>query len=256
MKSDIRLTYRLIKSLGCLSLLLFVFTTDIQGQDEIADGDDVNKGKFRYGVAATFDYSNRILNNTSSDPFADMIIDLRDDEEHRLWGYSVGLQVSYEFNYSWNLNVGFLYALRGYQTKEKEALFGSGGSGDGKIIFHTEDRFNFIDIPLDLTYKVNFKELDIYFRLGMMTSVSIQTRSRLVAEFNGGKRKADAPFDANYTKVNYSLLSGLGVAWSPFPWLDMEVGPLFRYGLKPFVDEPISARLWSLGLESRCLLRI
>jgi len=60
----------------------------------------------------------------------------------------------------------------------------------------------------------------------------------------------------NFNKWSVSPMVGIGLEWQPGDKVQYRLEPTFRYGITKIIDAPVTAFLWSGGLQFTCLFKI
>ncbi len=219
--------------------------------------------KLLIGVTVSPDICYRTLENDGSSSTAPLIMDSLNDRESPKFSYSTGLSLCYNLTRHWAIETGLLYSNKGFAFVNSDPTFGdqidprygfiytSGGSTPTKIIFI--DNFNYLDIPLRTIFTVGNRKVRFISSLGITTNILINATGTSVVKYANGdtdRNTQEQPYD--YKKVNFSPTVSMGIDWQLCDKFNLRVEPTFRYGLLKIIDAPITAYLWSGGLNLTC----
>lgn len=231
------------------SLLIFMNIISHSGFGiETKDTLKLNKELF-IGINFSPDYCFRTLTNGLG-PFGDSIIKFRNNYEIPKFGYTFGLNLSYKINNHFYFETGLQYSNKGYQTKlyhvdwvtqQPERL-------PDKMQFFYNDIY--LDIPAIVNYVLINKRFQWLIGFGITANLFIRETQNTTYEYLDGT--IDKFFQVNQSPFGSIALSAVvstGLSYKINEKMKIQMEPTFRYGLPGMTTSPISASLWSAGLN-------
>lgn len=219
--------------------------------------------KLLIGVTASPDICYRTLENTNGSSTNDWIIDLRNDGESPKFSYSTGLSLCYNFTRHWGIETGLQYSNKGFKFVNSNPSFGDQidprygfiytQNGPTPTIVTFIDNFNYLDIPLRAIFTVGKRKIRFISSVGITANILINATNTSVVKYADGdtdRNTQEQPYD--YKKINFSTTVSVGIDWQLCDKFNLRVEPTFRYGLLKIIDAPITAYLWSGGLNFTC----
>ncbi|MFN5982103.1 MAG: outer membrane beta-barrel protein [Fluviicola sp.] len=238
-----------MKRLFLYPLLICHFTSFSQDINKIATKEsEKDFPKFQFGVNFSPDACFRILKVNSYNSGVDFIMDFRNENEILKFGYSTGLNFRYNLNSRFGFELGINYATKGYQSKLYQSYYLNQGvftPVDVKYI----DVLNYIDIPFRASYSFGKKRMRYIASCGFMTSLYINAKEVIIVKNPDNPTKKEFETQYDYEKINLSPIVSFGVDYSINKSMNIKVEPTFRYGLIKIIDAPITAYLFSGGVN-------
>jgi hypothetical protein len=215
------------------------------------------------GINVSPDYCFRTLSSNGGS-IAATITGLRNDQEEPKFGYTAGLNVCYNITKHFGFEMGVQYSNKGFETKETELTYGdpidnrygfvfqsSGSPGPTKIKFiynHT-----YLDIPIRAIYSFGEKRVHFLASVGIATNIFLNATTTSVGEYANGETKRQTRDQMyKYEAIDLSPIISIGADYRISNKINLRAEPTFRYGLLTIVDAPITANLWSAGLNITC----
>lgn len=200
------------------------------------------------GVSFSPDYNYRTLsakNNTSANQ---AIINSRNKQEIPNFGFSTGLQAGLRLSSKLELEANMLYSIKGFRTKERELTLGN-PLNPTIMKVATQTRYRTLDIPVKVNYTIAQKGRFRYFAgAGVALNLLMQTVSIADQELTGSSRQRHTD-KSKQSGFSISPMLSLGARYQLKSNLCLSIEPIFRYGVLPFKDAPISETLWNAGLN-------
>ncbi len=228
------------------SLLLFIsfFTISSFAQESVS--------KFQFGFNISADYAYRNLRKTGADSYGlnlNSLISSRNNREIGMLGYNLGIRVTYDLTNKIELESGIDFSRRGFSTKWDEII-----TFNGQEYTHTGDfkfTYNYYCISVPVLANITLGQKKVKFIGGIGGSLDY------LVQANGVSRVAmDGDTDRNFTEVtseynsfNLTSIISSGVSMKPSEKFELRLQPTFRFSLLDIIDAPISANLWSVGLN-------
>lgn len=217
--------------------------------------------KLLIGISWSPDRSYLILFNNSSENY-DFLISNRNNYETPKLGSTNGINLIYNFSKTIGLGSGILISNQGYQSNTMGLLtFGDlidprRGSG----LFESSntlpervsiiDNLYYLDLPLKLNLTFGSKGFRFITALGITSNFLLRNSQTIKISYTDGtKEKSTKTSLESYRQVNISPMLSIGVEKKIKERHFIRIEPTFRYGLLKIIDTPVSARLWSLGLN-------
>jgi hypothetical protein len=236
---------------------LIILTPNLFAQEKEEDVHESDFKRIQIGINFSPDYCYRILKSDDSEN-ADLVTALRDKNETVKLGYTTGLNLVYNFNKRFGVEIGAQFSNKGYRTKKMnygDPIDSRNGFNfpppnnepvSGKFIYNNY----YIDVPLKVNFILGKKKIRFISSAGFATNIFIKETSKLILDYDDGsteKRINSTPFD--YNRINISLMISAGIDWKINSKNNLRVEPTFRYGVLKTIDAPVTAYLWSAGLN-------
>lgn len=219
--------------------------------------------KLLLGVTVSPDICFRTLQNTNGSSTSDLIIALRDDNESPKFSYSTGVSLCYNLTRHWAIETGLQYSNKGFKFVKANPTF-SDQIDPGYGFIYTQnsptptkitfiDNLNYLDIPLRTIFTVGNKNFRFIASVGVTTNILINATTTSIIEYESAdteRRTQEQGYD--YKTINFSPTASVGIDWQLCDKFNLRVEPTFRYGLLKIIDAPITAYLWSGGLNFTC----
>ncbi|MFZ1664123.1 MAG: outer membrane beta-barrel protein [Flavobacteriales bacterium] len=198
------------------------------------------------------DYCYRTLSSSNTGQGNSTIIDQWNADEQPKFGYSVGVNVQYNFSPHWGLALGAQYADRGYAS-DRTFDYVFNDPNDPAIPKHTNYRYDhtFVDFPVRLIFQAGRQRLRFIASLGLAGNVFLKASELRETEYEDGHKvllRDDGSY-AGYRQVNLSAIGSLGANYQLAERSYLQLEPTFRYNLFSIVDSPVNTYLWSGGLN-------
>ncbi len=213
------------------------------------------RSRFEIGILGTFESSYRVLSATEDDDLYNYFIDLRNDFEIPLMGYSAGFEVSFSPCEHWQLESGVRYTRNGWATEDLpvSSFVSPEGNLNGPalpITGHFLYHHNYVGVPLIVRYEFGERKLHFAPAIGFIGEALMEQTTVSVLEWQDGRESRESQSDTftEYNSASVSACSDLGIIYRFNTRLAMRVAATGRYQLTELVDAPITAHLWSAGL--------
>ena len=205
------------------------------------------KSKFSIGVTLTPEYDHRHLGR------GDLSVNVADWNEYKWlndslshWkpGFSAGVDIGYNVNENLQINSGLYFSNRGYGIRPYPAI-----SYTPPFLSQYSYRhiFQFLDVPLKLSYTVGKKKTKFYISGGIVGNILISATSYRTLE-NSIDRTTIDKYDVEGKNLNFSYYGGIGITYRVTNQSSISIEPCFKYSgssLDNLGDRDL--RLWSLG---------
>jgi Outer membrane protein beta-barrel domain len=244
-----------------------VMCSHIIAQTPDAASELAKPSRLKLGIGFSPNFAFRTLIDNEESTTTNGIIENRNEIETAKIGYHCGISVGYQLSKKWQLQSGLLYNRRGYSALLTNLVYGdiidprkgflsATGSAPHSIRFNYS--FNYLDLPISIHYtamqKGNFKLLaGLGASAGFMLNASRQSVYYYTSDKTRRTRSKDA---TDYNLFNASALVLVGAEYTVSAKWSARVEPNFNYTLTSLIDAPIDARLWSAGINFRCIYNL
>ena len=246
------LTYQTMRKLFILLAVLTFINSN--GQDKKKQEDHQN---FSIGFSFSPNYNYRTLENKDAGSVGEMIIDNRNKFETGKLGFSTGANVNFKLTRKFELQTGLFYSDKGYKTSKQPLDFPS-PSPDEPTHFSAKYYENYLDIPLKLNYISGKGRLKFIAGAGLSANFFLNASGKTTLFYSDGREEERGKKSSivDYKKFNISALASSGLEYKLKENIFLRAEPTFRYGLLKIVDQPITERLWNVGLNVGVYLKL
>ncbi len=231
------------------------------GQDTLKLNVTPSYKRFLIGINISPDYCYRTLESTNGSSISNEIIELRDKDEIFKIGYTAGFNFCYNISKKFGIESGVHYSNKGFAFKASNLTFGdmidprygfvytsNGTVGPKKIKFVYN--YHYLDVPIRAIFIFGEKRIHFVASLGVTTNILINATQTSVFEYEDGDIKRntiDQPYE--FKTLNLTPTISVGMDYKISERINFRVEPTFRYGLLRIIDTPVTAYLWSGGLN-------
>ncbi len=219
--------------------------------------------RLQLGVNFSPDYCYRTLVGGIQTDLGIFLVNNRNKYEEPKIGYTVGLNVCYQFTKCISLESGIQYSNKGYRTVQQgsEITFGDAIDARHGFIFDSNaspikrlkfiDNYNYLDIPLKVNFCFGKKRVRFITSVGFVSSFYINKSITTVIVSEDGKRNRDTDVTTYYTfnKFNLSPMLSVGIDLKINNRNSLRIEPTFKYGVLKIINTPLTAYLWNAGLN-------
>jgi hypothetical protein len=213
-------------------------------------------------VSVSPDYCFRTLSNNDGSSTSDLIISSRNNIETAKIGCTAGFNFSYNFSKRIGIGTGIHFSNKGYQIKTGRLTFGDVNQNAGFTIYSTSNdpsipqsakniyNYYYIDIPLKATITFGSRSFRFVSSVGVSTNILMNASQTNIYEYQDGSLdKSTQASSESFQTINFSPEISVGVEKRIKDKIFIRVEPAFRYGVLKIIDAPITANLWSAGLN-------
>jgi len=230
------------------------------GQDNLNSTVSTEFIKFLFGVNISPDYCYRTLKNNDGSSTSSVIIDLRNKNEEFKIGYTAGLNVCYNISKNLGFELGVQYSNKGYAFEKSDLIFGDTIDphyGFDGTEMPTKAKFIYNHIYLDIPVRAifSFGERRVHFitSIGVTTNILLKATQTSVLEYeNGDTQRETNDQEDDFNSLNISPTVSAGIDYKISNKINLRAEPTLRYGLLKIIDTPVTAYLWSGGLNITC----
>ena len=255
-----------MKRLTTIAAMIISFTAF--GQDSLKSKVSSEFKRILFGVNISPDYCYRTLKNNDGSSTSSMIIDFRNKNEEFKFGYTAGLNVCYNISKRLGIELDMQYTNKGYTFKNSDLVFGdvidprygfvyvtSGTVAPTNIKFIYNNIY--LDIPIRAVFSFGEKRIHLVTSIGVTTNVLLKTTQTSVLEYKNGDTKRETHDELyDFKSLGISPTISVGADYKVNNRINLRAEPTFRYGLLKISDTPITAYLWSAGLNISCYYAI
>jgi len=222
-------------------------------------------GKNSIGFFFSPDVCYRTLKSDGSSEIADFILSSRNKKESHKFGYTIGLSFAHQMSTHFALEGGLSFSNKGFKTIESDIIVGDsldprfGFIGESGLISNIKlvDNFNYLELPLRLTFKTGMNKFRFTASAGLVNSFLLNSIiTSQITYLSGDVQRNSSKSLTNFNKWSVSPVVGIGLEWQPGDKVQYRLEPTFRYGITKIIDAPVTAFLWSGGLQFTCLFKI
>lgn len=257
-----------------LTLLIGMFScTQGMCQDSIPEQLTPDK-QSRFSIGANFspDLGYRTLVNNNGAPIYEVIIDMRDESEVPLAGYTGGAVIEFACAGRFALESGIQFSNKRYGSGKNRSYFGDQIDPRYGFIyaipFHVDTagleniRYAYsqyyLDVPLRaVCFWGSAKKFRFIASAGITANIFIKATTTAVMKYDDGDtERIRYDQDYNFNPICLSLTASAGIDYTLNEKFRLRAEPVFRYGISKIVDEPVSGYLWNVGLNITCYYKL
>ena len=248
-------------------IITLLFSTLVYGQDIPVPTQDNGFKKLLLGANFSPNYCYRVLRNNDGSAVSDEIIALRNKSEKYKIGYSAGVNLSYNFSKHFGVEAGLQYANIGYSGGAFDYVFGdqvasrngavySSGLYDLPYVSKIVRHHTFLDLPIRAILYFGKNKIRFVAGMGAALSFAIKESRTVIFEGNSSLKKQQQATPYDYNAFNFSPIVSAGIDYRLTNKWSLKLEPTFRYGLMKIIDMPVTAYLWTCGLNMSCSFAI
>ena len=228
--------------------LMALTAVRVYAQDKPKATTGTNFRKVQIGFNFSPDLCYRTLKNNSLSISNDLLIETRNNRETTKFGYTTGVNACFNITKSFGLESGIQYSNKGYQTKMRDLLY---AQPEPNMPHKAKTRYNFqcIDMPIKANFIIGKKKVRFCTSAGITTNFFIKETQTLVLVYSDRTTRETNPTMYNYKSVNISPTISAGIDYKINDRTNLRVEPTFRYGVLKIIDAPLTAYLYSGGLN-------
>ena len=232
------------------AILLMSISFNSIGQEGINAIEPIEKKpkKVQIGVNISPDICYRTLKNNDGSSQTDQLIKEHNKQETYKIGYTAGLNLCYNIKKQFGIEAGIQFSNKGYQTRKLDFYsFPPDPNSPTKTKFIYN--YNYLDIPVKINYTMGSKKIRFIASAGISTNILLNATETMVLVYPDKTDRNKTGAKWNYKKVNISPLISAGIDYIINSKMNLRVEPAFRYGMLKIIDTPISAFLYSGGVN-------
>jgi len=203
-------------------------------------------GPWQFGCSFSGDYGYRKLYDTNGN--LGSVVEGRNEQETPKYSYTTGVNALYNFNDQIALGFGVLYSNKGYKMEIDNLTFSSGEQTE-IVKLKTLYNMQYIDVPVNVNMSLGNKKIRFVGAAGIVANFFIGETDRTIIYFQDRREYFTNSPDYDFNKVNLTATVSAGISYQMNESTTLRLEPTFRYGLTKIMDAPISATLFSAGLN-------
>ncbi|MCG6185985.1 outer membrane beta-barrel protein [Maribellus maritimus] len=237
--------------------LLLFFPFFVVGQNSENAG--LSK-KISVGILFSPDYSYRHLNSSEED--LDGFISFRDKNEFARLGFTTGIVVHSQISNRLALESGVRFSDKGEKYEidfnDFETFDENPAENDPLIPKKHTVRYHYYywGIPVKINYYFLQRNVRCFVSAGVASDFFLYGKSTAVSKFEDRIEESAYKIDADFNKVNFVGLAGLGMETRISDHIQLQAGPFFRYSFTPVFNSTLEGHLYSLGINIVLLSRL
>lgn len=209
-----------------------------------------NYNTFQLGIIGAVDLCYRSLENKQRETSVANQIDIKNSGETFKFGYHAGLTLGINVSNNFGMEIGVIYANRGYETKLTDYIYVQPEPTmptQGRSIYN----YNFIDVPIRANFFAGKGKLKFYGSVGIITNVLVGQNETFVKKYADGRKEYDV-FETNNTfeQVTFSGSVAAGIDYYFNKHVSLRLAPCFNHNLGRFSNTPLSVYLWNAGFSA------
>lgn len=173
-------------------------------------------------------------------------------------GFSTGGHVSYNITRRLSVESGAQFSLKGYRHKPAVGAMFYGNQLLFKGIMKSHYNFNFVDVPLSLSYVLFDGRLQMVATAGFTWNhMHRSSIKQFLKEEVNDQFVPVMVFNTPYHENTFSYTVGLGIQYNVNERVMLKAVPTFRYAILPIqTNLAPSAYYWNAGLNMSCSVRL
>lgn len=229
-----------------LQLLLVSFAAF--GQENKSENTTGKMKGFQIGINFSPDVCYRTLYNKSKDISGAEILKERNENELPKFGFTTGVNVSYTIKKYVGIEAGIQYSNKGYQDKILELIFPQ-PAPDLPIKSRRIDNFHYLDIPIKANFFIGNKKVRFISSVGITTNILLKATITSIYYYTNRKERGTNVYSYDFERVNLSPTVSVGIDYKINNKMNLRIEPTFRYGVLQIINTPLTAYLYSGGIN-------
>ena len=176
----------------------------------------------------------------------------------------------YNISKYFGIEVGLQYSSKGYANSNgySNLVFadqiaprnGIVYSNTGVIVLTTSKltyNHNYFDLPIRAILSFGHKRFQFITSLGVTTNILLTaTQTNISENTNGSKQRNTNDQVFSFKVLNISPLISAGIDYRLSNKINIRIEPTLRYGILQIIDTPVTAYLWTTGLNMTCYYQL
>lgn len=229
-----------------LQLLLVSFAAF--GQENKSENTTGKMKGFQIGINFSPDVCYRTLYNKSKDISGAEILKERNENELPKFGFTTGVNVSYTIKKYVGIEAGIQYSNKGYQDKILELIFPQ-PAPDLPLKSKRIDDFHYLDIPIKANFFIGNKKVRFISSVGITTNILLKATYTSIYYYTNRIERQKHVSIHEFEKVNLSPTVSVGIDYKINNKMSLRIEPTFRYGVLQIINTPLTAYLYSGGIN-------
>lgn len=203
--------------------------------------------KWQFGVNYSQDGCYRQL--IDEDGTASGVIVFREQWELPKLSFTAGVNALYALNNHFSLGFGVQYSNKGYQLKVDQIYIDQTNGEPVAGKYHSVYNMHYVDVPVSLIFSAGEGNWHFISSIGIAGNVFLQETVKSTLTYDGNEETNESVSDYEYKFFTLTPMLSAGVCYDLTENSSLRLDPTFRYGITKIIDAPVSARLYSLGLN-------
>lgn len=229
-------------------ILLAIIALSSYGREKAKEKNSTDFKRVQIGFIVSPDICFRTLRSFDGSPSGDLSLKMRKDTETFKMGYTTGMILNLNLKRNFGIETGIQFSNKGYQAKFE---FSNIELQDPHIPDKSTSIYNFhyIDIPVKANFAIGKKRVRFITSVGITTSFLLNETVTNILIFPEQTEKETNPNDDEFNKVNFSPTISAGIDYEINSSMNVRIEPVFKYGVRKIIDTPLTAYLYSVGLN-------
>jgi len=207
------------------------------------------ESKILIGYNFSSDYNFRILKNSDGIASSEVVIKSRNDIEVAKFGYTTGLNVSFNVSQCLAFETGIQFSNNGYQTKNQELSYqipDDQAPSKAKFIYS----YQYLGIPLKAKFSFGKSKVRFISGVGFITNFLVNEKQKIKYEYLSGREETKVEsINSDLNNINIVPVISVGIDYTICSKIHLIAEPTFRYSLLKLKSAPITENLWNAGLN-------
>ena len=206
------------------------------------------QSKFSIGLSSGYLRNYRIITENKSDLYKDY----RNENESSISGFTIELNLLYNFKPKLFFETGVGYVQYGYKINEDvliDPCFSPTTCGYNSELYRYT--YNYMNVPLHFIYTTS-KKLNILLSIGTSVLIPLSNNVEWILrkEFGSSKgQKIDTRNNnSDISKFNMTLDLGVGIGFRIFEKINLIIQPKFNYNLFSYENTDIKDNIYDISL--------
>ncbi len=230
-------------------LLIFILTFTTVGLFA-QEHSTMKINRFQLGVSFSPDVCYRTLKETdiTTTQTNFYIMDARNKMEAPKFGYTGGLNFNYSLNQHFSIESGIHISNKGYGMKKQDLNSNQPEPGI-PTNFKFIENFYYLDIPLKVNFALGKNKWRFISSVGASANFFLKESQTQVVYFSNKTDRSSGSDGHKYNELNISPMVSFGIDYRLTDKMSLRIEPTFRYGILKIIDAPVTAYLFSAGLN-------
>lgn len=213
------------------------------------DSIPIKEGKKQFGIIYSPEYSFRTLRaTTEAKPFSD----LRDNIEIPKFGYSTGINFSYQLSSTCSFEVQALFSDKGEKTKKYDLKNPVIVASQDKVpyLISFVNHYYYLDVPLKINYYLITKKIKFYLTAGISANAFLYQKTISTIDYKDGSSETSTSVShPDFQKINFGVLAGFGMNYNLTDKYTLKLEPVYKHSITSIVTGPVKSYLYSAGIN-------
>ncbi len=213
-------------------ILAFIFLTRFISYSQNVETS--KSSKFSLGICQSFDLAYRF---SFSDDKSIWIKEISDTIESSILTNSSAVKLQFDLNEKISLRTGIVYAQKGFNYKSG-ALVG---------FDRYQENYSFIEVPIQVLYKLGENKIKPYVSLG--TSIGYLINSQAFYTLENSTKEVKMPLSSDLTKLQVNGILGMGMSFSLDQKWTLITELTYTQALFSISNGPLKKQLFTAGIN-------